>query len=121
MLKVRRGELIDATKAAQNQSVYRDVNERIKNLDDSNPPAEFVCECARRECQETITMGLDDYEEIRRVPNHFLVVANKGHVFPDVERIFETRSGYWVVEKFGRAGLEAGKRDPRKRVAEAGL
>ena len=112
---------MDPIKAAKNQTLFRDVNERIKNFDDSNPETEFVCECARPECQEMIAMSLDDYDEIRRVPTHFLVVANEGHVFLDVERIVETRSGYWVVEKFGRSGIEAAKRDPRKNVAEAGL
>ena len=108
---------MDPIKAAKNQTLFREVNERIKHLDDTNPQTSFLCECARTECQEKIAMSPGDYEEIRAVPNHFVVVANKSHVFFDVERIFETRSGYWVVEKFGYAGAEAAKRDPRKRVA----
>jgi hypothetical protein len=35
------------------------------------------------------------------------VCASSAHVFLDVERIFETHSGYWVVEKFGQAGVAA--------------
>jgi hypothetical protein len=43
-------------------------------------------------------MSLDEYEAIRCIPRHFLVVAGQDHFFPDVERIFETHPGYWVVE-----------------------
>jgi hypothetical protein len=112
---------MDPIKAAKNQTLFREVNERIKNFDYANPQVKFICECARPECRETVAMSLDDYEEIRRIPTHFFVVGHKGHVFLDVERIFETHSDYWVVEKFGRSGVEAIRLDPRKRVAEAGL
>jgi hypothetical protein len=37
------------------------------------------------------------------------------HVFPDIERIVAKRDGYFVVEKFGEAGLAAIKLDPRSR------
>lgn len=107
---------MDATKAAKNQSLYREANERIRNLGHSVSHAKFVCECARPECSETIEMSLDDYEAIRSIPHHFLVVAGQQHFFADVERIFETHSGYWIVEKFGQAGAEAIRLDPRKRV-----
>jgi hypothetical protein len=105
---------MDATKAAQNQSVYRDVNERIRNLGHSISHAKFVCECAHPECNETIDMSLDEYEAIRCIPHHFLVIAGHEHFFPDVERIFETHPGYWVVEKFGQSGVEAIRQDPRR-------
>jgi hypothetical protein len=68
---------VDATKAAKNQFLYREVNERIRNMDYSVSRAEFVCECAHPECSETIEMSLEEYEEIRRVPSHFLVAAGK--------------------------------------------
>jgi hypothetical protein len=98
---------MDATKAAKNQSLYREVNERIKNLGHSISHAKFVCECARPDCSETIEMSLEEYEEIRCIPHHFLVIAGQDHFFPDVERIFETHPGYWVVEKFGQSAVEA--------------
>jgi hypothetical protein len=110
------GEVMDVIKAAKNQALFREVNERIRNLDYSVPRAAFVCECVRPECSETIEMSLAEYEEIRRVPNHFLVAAGKDHFFPDVERIFETYRGYWVVEKFGQSRAEATRLDPRSRA-----
>jgi hypothetical protein len=107
---------MNAIKAAKNQTLFREVNERIRNLDCSVSRAEFVCECVRPECSEKIEMSLAEYEEIRRVPNHFLVAAGKDHFFPDVERIFETYRGYWVVEKFGQSRAEATRLDPRRRA-----
>jgi hypothetical protein len=62
-------------------------------------------------------MSLDEYEAITCIPRHFLVVAGQDHFFPDVERIFETRPRYWVVEKFGQPGVEATRLDPRRRAA----
>ena len=39
------------------------------------------------------------------------------HVFADVERIFAKRDGYFVVEKFGEAGVAAIELDPRRRTS----
>jgi hypothetical protein len=107
---------VNAIRAAKNQTLFREVNERIRNLDYSVSRAEFVCECARPDCSETIEMSLQEYEEIRCIPHHFLVIAGQDHFFPDVERIFETHRGYWVVEKFGQSAVEAIQLDPRRRA-----
>lgn len=107
---------MQASKAAQNQAVFREVNERIRTFSYLNPQTEFVCECANEDCQATIPLSLDVYEEVRRVPSHFIVCASHAHVFSDVERIFETHSGYWVVEKFGQAGVTAIRLNPRRRA-----
>jgi hypothetical protein len=110
---------MNAIKAAKNQTLFREVNERIRNFEYAVPSAEFVCECANEDCQVTVTVSLEEYEEIRRVPSHFIVSAGSAHVFLDVERIFETHSSYWVVEKFGQAGVDAIRLDPRRRVDRA--
>ena len=105
---------MDVAKAAQNQALFREVNERIRNLDYSRPPTEFVCECARPDCTQIVPMSLDEYEEIRRSPNLFLVAPGNAHVFRGLDRLFETRPRYWVVEKVGEAAVEAAKLDPRR-------
>jgi len=107
---------MDAAKAAKNQSEFREVNERIKNLDGSRPPTEFVCECARPDCRQIIPISLDEYEEVRRSPNLFLVAPGNAHVFRDLERLFWVRPSYWVVEKFGESAVEATKLDSRRGV-----
>jgi hypothetical protein len=113
---------MDPIQAAKNQSVFRDANERLRQLDDSVEHMDiddldecFTCECARQNCRERMMISLDAYEEIRRVPTHFGVAPRMSHVFQDVERILETFHGYWVVEKFGEAGLAATRLDPRRR------
>jgi hypothetical protein len=103
-----------AIKAAKNQAVLRDVNEGIRHLDYALPPTQFVCECARTDCRQIIPMSLDEYEEIRRRPDLFIVAPGNAHVFRDLERLFETRPTYWVVEKFGEAAVEATRLDPRR-------
>lgn len=96
--------------------MFREVNERVRAINESLELAEregqFLCECARGDCTKQVTVSLDDYEEIRRVPTHFLV-AGMNHVDPEIERIFAKREGYFVVEKFGKAGAAAIELDPR--------
>ena len=111
---------MNAIKAANDQSLFRGVNERLRDLNDGFEEAsggsDFLCECASQDCIKQVSLTLDDYEEIRRVPTHFAVAAGMEHVFEDVERVFETHGGYWVVEKFGEAGVAAIKLDPRRRT-----
>jgi hypothetical protein len=114
------GNLMDAIQAAEEQSLFRKVNERvwaISNSLDAMQDVKFLCECARRDCAERVSMSLTAYEELRRVPTHFAVFPNMGHVFPEVERIFAKREGYFVLEKLGEAGVEATKLDPSRRNA----
>ena len=57
-------------------------------------------------------LTLENYEEVRRFPTHFIVAA--GHVCGEYERVVEQVDGYVVVEKFGEAGIEALKWDKRR-------
>jgi hypothetical protein len=112
--------VMDAIQAAKDQSLFRGVNERLLDLnegfDEVSGDADFLCECASQDCIKHVSLTLDDYEEIRRVPTHFAVTDSMDHVFADVERIFAKRDGYFVVEKFGEAGVAAIELDPRRRT-----
>jgi hypothetical protein len=44
-------------------------------------------------------------------------LSGSDHVFAGVERIFAKRNGYFVVEKFGEAGVAAIELDPRRRTS----
>ena len=114
---------MNAIEAAKNQSFFREVNERMRGLNESvkqgDEGADFLCECAGEDCTYPVQITLDAYDGIRRVPTHFAVAAGMDHVFSDVERIFAKRSGYFVVEKFGEAALAAIKLDPRSRRMRA--
>ena len=96
-----------------NESIFREVNERIQELGESSDQRqlEFVCECQDLECAERIELALDEYEAIRAQPTHFLVVP--GHEQPDVDRVVREGDGYLVVEKVGEAGELAESDDPR--------
>jgi hypothetical protein len=102
-------------RAAQNEAVFRRVNERLEDVNEAfqiaTDKAEFVCECARIECAERVEMTLSKYEAVRRVPTHFLVKPE--HVLPKEERVVERQAQYAVVEKVGRAGERARQLDPR--------
>ena len=105
--------------SAQDQALWREVNERLKELNEAFEhvarDSEFLCECANRTCMEHITMSVDEYERVRRVPTHFLVLPGEEHIFGAIERVVEEHDGYVVVEKFGDAGRMATKLDPRSR------
>ncbi|MDX6568682.1 MAG: hypothetical protein QOH15_1260 [Gaiellales bacterium] len=100
---------------AKNQSLFREINERIESLNESletiTHSSEWICECADLTCIEKIEMPLDEYERIRQHPDRFPV--KRGHEVPDVEKTVEQHDGYLVVEKVGVAGEVARRYDPR--------
>jgi hypothetical protein len=100
-----------ATKGARNQSLLRDVNERINELVGEAWNPEFLCECADTSCLETLELSLGEYEAIRSSPVRFPI--KPGHEVPEFERVVEEHGGYVVVEKFGEAAEVATKLDPR--------
>ena len=101
-----------ATRIGKNEALFREVNERIREISAYDQDAEFLCECGDESCTRPITMTLDEYEQLRGDATHFAVVP--GHVAPDVESVISQGERYWVVEKdVGEpAGLAAGL-DPR--------
>jgi len=100
-------------KAAHNQALFRDVNERIRQISDGGvpegEPMGFICECADQECTQVIDLTLEEYEAARRVPTRFPIAV--GHEVPDVERVVERSERYAIVEKFGEAGRMAAELD----------
>ena len=104
-------------RAAKNQSLFREINERVKQLNDGFsmvlPIGEWICECADDTCVERIELTAEGYERVRTNGTHFLVAPSDTHVFLDVERIAERNELYWVVEKFGKAGEDADRLNPR--------
>ena len=108
------------TKAVRNQSLFRDINERIAEFNADIVPRtetewEFLCECADTDCKSTISLTRAEYEAVRLVPTHFPILP--GHQVPEVERVVEKTKRFYIVEKFGTAGLHAVERDPRREPA----
>jgi hypothetical protein len=103
-------------RAARNQSLFRDINERIEQLNQAFetvlPLSEWVCECADAGCVEHIELSLAEYEALRADGNRFAVVP--GHEVADVERVVDRFERYVVVEKLGAGAAVAVENDPRR-------
>jgi len=106
-----------AIRAARNQVLFREVNERIKDVNDQfhayTLVSEWVCECANESCIERLEFAARDYERVRSVGTHFFVAPGDYHVWSDVERVIDRRRAYWIVEKLGSAAEIALARNPR--------
>lgn len=106
-----------AAQAARTQSLFRDVNERVREINEAFnlvlPLGDWICECASHGCTDRVALSIEDYEALRANPRRFLVLPDDGHVVPEVEEVVERRERYWVVEKVGEAGELATKVDPR--------
>jgi hypothetical protein len=105
-------------RVGKNEALFREVNERIKEVSSANfgfGPAdlcEFVCECSLAECHEPVAMTRLEYEDVRTNGAHFLIAP--GHVrSPKVERAVAEHERYWVVEKQAGARRVAVDEDPR--------
>jgi hypothetical protein len=99
---------------AQNEIVFREVNERIKELESGSWESheiDFMCECADATCMAVITLKPAEYEALRRNPRQFGVLP--GHQIEDVERVVESRPGYLVVEKHLETVEQVEEADPR--------
>ena len=104
---------VQRERAARNQSLFREVNERIEDLSHSTTFPSFICECADENCDETIPLTLEEYEQVRSDANRFAVLP--GHELPAVERVLEATPRYLVVAKLGAGAQVAARLDPRTR------
>ena len=98
---------------AQNESLFRAVNERIRVAAGGSgaEPMMFVCECGDPDCAESMKLDARDYEAIRAHGDRFGVLPE--HTSPYVETVVEKKPNFWVVEKFGVAEDVAEDLDPR--------
>jgi hypothetical protein len=105
-------------RAARNQSMFREVNERIVELSGRwAADSRFVCECESAECAETLALTPEEYEAVRADPGSFLVAH--GHDVPEVEDVVWENDGFIVVRKIGEGYAVAARYDPRKHTADA--
>jgi hypothetical protein len=88
-------------RAAQNQLLFRSVNEQIVGMTE-NFRAELsdinlVCECWSSSCTGTIRCRLEEFEMIDRTGNMFIVLP--GHEDLLVEDVVDASNSYVVVRK----------------------
>ena len=101
-------------RAAQNEDLFRRLNERLHTLasiGDEAPGAgtmeRCLCECSQATCSRVIELTADEYRAVRARDRRFLVFPDVTHTVPEVETVVERHQRYWVVEKTGTAGTEA--------------
>lgn len=104
-------------RAGRNQSMFREVNERLEGLAVAfqfvSGMSSFACECADPGCVAMMDLRLSEYEAVRYHPNQFAVLP--GHVYPDVEEVVAEHDRYVIVSKLGVGAEIAEKTYPRKR------
>jgi hypothetical protein len=96
---------------ARNEALFREVNERVKDLVPSEGGIEFICECGYEECIERVSLTADEYERVRSDPVEFFV--KPGHEIPDVEEVVETHDRFLLVRKHVEERDIARQLDPR--------
>ncbi len=110
-------EPLSEVRAAQNETVFRDANERIEtrlnelSLVEGRSP--FLCECPDPGCTRILRLTLTEYEHVRDDGRSFVVAP--GHSTDD-ERVLRRTDGFWVVCKSGTGGRIAQRADPRRRT-----
>ena len=104
----------NAEKLARNEALFREVNERVRDVTYAfeTSEADLVCECGDPTCLAPIAgVRLDEYEAVRRAPARFILRV--GHDDPRVERVVEETDRFIVVEKLGEGADIARELDPR--------
>ncbi len=99
-------------RVGRNEALFREVNERIREITTYDGDVEFLCECGDPGCAQPIVMTLDEYEAVRADPTRFVVVPR--HEAPDLETVVDENERFAVIAK--RPGLPtkvAIETDPR--------
>ena len=116
------GTSVDASRlvrAAQNQTLFREVNVRVKDLDErlawQLDRGDWLCECEDETCFERIRMALPEYELLRADGNRFAV--KPGHEDSEVDEVTDRHEQYLVVAKLGAGGVYATEHDPRSQTS----
>jgi hypothetical protein len=90
---------------AMNEALFRDVNERIREISDTFGQEEatydFLCECSDPACADRVVLTRAEYEHVRSDSTRFVVA--KGHAMPEVESVIEQAKDHVIVEKEGTA------------------
>jgi hypothetical protein len=91
-----------AQRVAENELLFRHVNEQIQTLDARLGVAggdlqAFVCECGNALCTERVQLTVKEYEHIHTDPVLFVIVD--GHEDPRVETVVERRKRFSVIRK----------------------
>jgi hypothetical protein len=98
--KARTTADVGSRQESRNQILFREVNERVRDvaapLLTAGEEAEFLCECGDEACLETIRLDLEEYEAVRVSPRRFVMVP--GHKDGIGEATVHASGRFVVVE-----------------------
>jgi hypothetical protein len=88
------------SKRVANQAVFRSVNDRISDLNESladllDGDPQFICECSDLACVAPISVAVENYRRIRENSRQFIVTPD--HVEPDLADVVHANDGYVIV------------------------
>jgi hypothetical protein len=98
----------------ENEIVFRQINEAVQqgfdevkriaredgqhhNLDESDIPLQFYCECSDENCRQRISVRPSRYNAIHANRAKFVILPH--HQADTIEHVIDREDGYWVVEK----------------------
>jgi hypothetical protein len=86
---------------AENELLFSKVNEQIMGVRDALLPEDgtvaIFCECGLEDCEERISVDIDDYLRVRDEPVRFALRPD--HVIPDLEDVVAEHASWVVIEK----------------------
>ena len=105
-----------ARRIADNESRFREINERLRAdlraLPEDEATIGFVCECGRVDCAASVPMTLSEYETVRASSTDFAIVP--GHEMGDVEDVVDVNERFARVRKHPETAPRVRATDPRR-------
>ena len=104
---------VSLERLARNQALFREVNERMLELNDGfdGNSMVFVCECSNVDCTATLAISRDDYESVRSHATFFAIAPD--HEILEIEKVIDERNGFTIVQKVTESDY-AVETDPRR-------
>lgn len=107
---------MDEARAGMNEAIFRAVNERIEDLNETfaivADTFEVVCECADAGCAVQIRIASDVYERVRSGSTLFILAP--GHETEEIEEIVDKHDTYYIVRKDAAVPKQVAEQtDPR--------
>ena len=100
---------------ARNESLFRELNERINDVAGSlgadDHRYEFVCECSDSHCTERLVLTRSEYDDVRADGTRFVLA--RGHATSEIEHVVKDVDDHVVIEKEGVAAEISLRLDPR--------
>jgi hypothetical protein len=102
---------------ARNQSVFRELNEWIRDENETRFGADrrldrYLCECGDGACTCSISLTGHEYETVRTSPTMFAIAIN--HENPESDHVVSENPRFATIETcFGEARLIALASNPR--------